>query len=93
MDSISIIRAIIALFEWLGVKIAPYDALLLVGLSFVGFVAVMLAKFNTRLNMHADHFDVLDDTHTESLKQSSKALENSAYAKGAVDTIIKAIKK
>jgi len=48
---------------------------------------VQMARQGVRLKMHADHFDVLDKTHTESLKQSSKALEQSSYTKGSVDTL------
>ena len=90
---ISLIRGIIAVFEWLGINIEPYDALLLIGLCFVGYISVLIAHLKTRLQMHADHFDVLDDTHTESLKQSSRALELAADANGSVRTILSILKK
>lgn len=86
---VSIIRGIIAVFEWMGINLQPYDALLLIGIAFVCGVFVTLAKFNTRINMHADHFDELDKQRAEARRDTSKALENSGYAKGCVDTLIK----
>ena len=52
-----------------------------------GATIIKVARMDTRQEMHADHFDVLDKTHTESLRQSSKALEQSAYTKGSIDTL------
>ena len=51
------------------------------------------SKQEVRLNMHADHFDVLDKTHSEALSQSSTALRDAAYAKGYVDGFASNIKE
>ena len=97
---ISLIRAFISVFDWLGITLAPYDALLFIGISFVSFVVLKLnkmsksvLKMSVRMDMHADHFDVLDETHSQSTKDSSKALENASEAKGKVDTLISILKK
>lgn len=90
---ISIIRAMIGVFEWLGIKLQPYDALLLIGIVFVAFVLSRISRMEIRMNMHADHFNVLDETHSQATKDSSKALEHASYAKGCVDTIIKAMRR
>lgn len=90
---VSIIRGMQSLFEWAGIKLQPYDVLLLIGIAFVAFVLSRLSRVEIRLKMHADHFDVLDETHSQATKDSSKALENSSYAKGSVDTLISMAKK
>lgn len=90
---VSVIRGLQSLFDLIGITLQPYDALLLIGVAFVVFVLGRISKVEVRLNMHADHFDVLDETHSQSTKDSSKALENSAYARGVVETLVKVMKR
>lgn len=58
--------------------------LLMIG---AGLSIIQMARQGVRLKMHADHFDVLDKIQVESLRQSSKSLEQSAYTKGMLDGI------
>jgi serine/threonine protein kinase HipA of HipAB toxin-antitoxin module len=64
-------------------------AILIIFLCFGAAATIYkVGKMATRQDMHADHFNVLDKTHTESLRQSSKALEQAAYTKGMLDGIL-----
>ena len=51
-----------------------------------------MGMMNVRLKMHADHFEVLDDTHSRAQKDASTALRDASNAKGSVDTFMSMIK-
>lgn len=72
------------IMDALGIN-ANLAMLILILVLGAGFTVIIVAGMRVRQNMHADHFDVLDSTHSHALKISIKALEHATYTRGLLD--------
>ena len=77
----------------MGIEDPQVSKLLAISLAINLYCVMRVGMMNVRLKMHADHFNVLDDTHSQAQKDASTALENASEAKGSVNTVIALIRK
>lgn len=88
-----LVDSVLSLLDVMGIEDPQVSKLLAISLALNLYCVMRVGMMNVRLKMHADHFNVLDDTHSQAQKDASRALENSSRADGRSSTLLALMKK
>lgn len=88
-----LVDSVLSLLDVMGIEDPQVSRILAISVAIHLYSVMRIGMMNVRLKMHADHFNVLDVTHSQAQKDASRALENSSRADERSNTILRILKK